>query len=137
MPGSFVLMGLAVALVGLSGKDVGESVQLIVESAFVAMILSSLVLSSFVLFASKSHPQAKSIITGAVSIGLFPAIAVIAIGGNTVEESVEILGHVMIILIASIVATALIFSLLVAIVTDRRSQARYLLGDAFSADSEE
>ena len=137
MPGSFVLIGLTVAMVGLSGNGIAESVRLIVESAFVAMFLSSLLLSSFVFFSSRSHPQAKSIFSGTVSIGLFPAIAVFVLGGHTAEGRVEILGHIMTILIASTVATALIFSLLVAIVTDRRSQAREILGGDFSMDSEE
>ncbi|MBG17246.1 MAG: hypothetical protein CMB77_02685 [Euryarchaeota archaeon] len=137
MPGCFVLIGLTVALAGLSGKGIAGSVELVVESAFVAMILASLLFTSFVLFSSRSHPQAKSILTGAMSIGLFPAIAVFVLGNRTSEGRIEIIGHVMVILIASTVAAALIFSLLVAIVTDRRSQARDHLSDAFSMDNEE
>jgi len=137
MPGCFVLIGLTLALAGLSGKGIASSVELVVESAFVAMILASLLFSSFVLFSSRSHPQAKSILTGTMSIGLFPAIAVFVLGDHTSDGRIEIIGHVMIILIASTVAAALIFSLLVAIVTDRRSQARDHLGDDFSMDSEE
>ena len=137
MPGCFVLIGLTVALAGLSGKGLAGSVELVVESAFVAMILASLLFTSFVLFSSRSHPQAKSILTGAMSIGLFPAIAVFVLGNRTSEGRIEIIGHVMVILIASTVAAALIFSLLVAIVTDRRSQARDHLSDAFSMDNEE
>ena len=137
MPGCFVLIGLTVALAGLSGKGLAGSAELVVESAFVAMILASLLFTSFVLFSSRSHPQAKSILTGAMSIGLFPAIAVFVLGNRTSEGRIEIIGHVMVILIASTVAAALIFSLLVAIVTDRRSQARDHLSDAFSMDNEE
>ena len=137
MPGCFVLIGLTVALAGLSGKGIAGSVELVVESAFVAMILASLLFTSFVLFSSRSHPQAKSILTGTMSIGLFPAIAVFVLGNRTSEGRIEIIGHVMVILIASTVAAALIFSLLVAIVTDRRSQARDHLSDAFSMDNEE
>ena len=137
MPGTFVLVGLTVALAGLSGNGLGKSVRLVVESAFVAMILVALLLASFSLFASRKHPQAKSILGGVVSIGMFPTIAMFVIGGHTGTSLGEIFGHVMVILIASIVAGGLIFSLLVAIVTDRRSQARGLLSDDFSLGSEE